>query len=110
MDLIVVLDSKDLYTSLSTQRKSIDRSVRADVNYIRYQFEISNANRICWIPGRLNLADPGTKPDSPLIHCIKGLSGFDKACQALQLLLFSGILPFGFPQMESTSAADKPLG
>ena len=97
MELIVVLDSKDLYTSLSTQRKSIDRSVRADVNYIRYQFEISNANRICWIPGRLNLADPGTKPDSPLI-------------QALQLLLFSGILPFGFPQMESTSAADKPLG
>lgn len=96
-ELIVVLDSKDLYTSLSTQRQSIDRSVCADVNYIRYQFEIGNADRICWIPGRLNLADPGTKPDSPLIH-------------ALQLLMFSGQLPFGFPDLEATNSKVKPLG
>ena len=47
VDLIVALDSKDLYSSLSTQRKSIDRSVRSDVNFIRYQFETRQANRIC---------------------------------------------------------------
>lgn len=97
IELVVVLDSKDLYSSLATQRKSIERSVRADVNFIQYQFETKQANRICWIPGRLNLADPGTKPDSPLVA-------------ALQLLLFSGRLPFGFPEMESACAIDKPLG
>ena len=97
VELIFILDSKDLYTSLSTQRQSIDRSVRADVNYIRYQFEVGNANRICWVPGRLNLADPGTKPDSPLT-------------QALQLLRYSGKLPFGFPELEASSSQYKPLG
>lgn len=93
----MVLDSKDLYTSLATQRQSVDRSVRADVNYIRYHFEVGNANRICWIPGQLNLADPGTKSDSPLTP-------------ALQLLLISGRLPFGFPELESTNSKEKPLG
>lgn len=42
--LIIVIDSKDLYTSLSTQRNSIDRSIRADVNIIRFDFEIGNVN------------------------------------------------------------------
>ena len=43
---------------------------------------------VCWIPGRLNLADPGTKPDNHLGH-------------ALPLLLFIGRLPFGFPGKEA---------
>lgn len=37
--LIVVVDSKDLYTSLSTQRNCVDRSIRADVNCIGLDFE-----------------------------------------------------------------------
>lgn len=42
IELIEVLDSKDLYTSLSTQLQSVDRYVRADVNYTRYRFEVEN--------------------------------------------------------------------
>ena len=97
VELIVILDSKDLYTSLSTQRQSINRSVRADVNFIRYEFEVGNADRICWVPGRLNLADPGTKLDSPLT-------------QSLQLLMFSGKLPFDFLELEASNSEDQPLG
>lgn len=66
VELFVVLDSCDLFTSLSTQRKSADRSVPADVNYIRYMFETEKANRFSGIPGHLDLADPVTKPDKPI--------------------------------------------
>lgn len=58
--LVIIVDSKDLYTSLSTRRNSIDRSIRADVNYIRFQYKIGNIDEICWLPGSINLADPGT--------------------------------------------------
>ena len=97
VELIVIIDSKDLYNSLSTQRQSIDHSVRADVNFIRYEFEVCNADRICWVPGRLNLLDPGTKHDSPLT-------------QSLQLLMFSGKLPFDFPELDDSNSKDQPLG
>lgn len=36
VELIVALDSRDLFSSLATQRKSIDRSIQSDVNFIRY--------------------------------------------------------------------------
>lgn len=51
-DLWVAVDRKDLYTSLSTQRNSIDKSIRADVNIIRFYFETKIFNRIFWILGR----------------------------------------------------------
>ena len=38
-DLIVVVDSKDLFTSLSTKRDSIDKSIRPDVNVIRFDLK-----------------------------------------------------------------------
>lgn len=47
VDLIIALDSHDLFASLWTQYKSIDRSVRSVVNYIRYQFEMGNTSGIC---------------------------------------------------------------
>lgn len=96
LDLIIVLDSKDLFYSLSTQRNSIDKSIRANVNVIRHEFEIRNVHKIIWIPGNLNLADPGTKCDSPL-------------SPALQLMLFSGKLPSSFPGLESCTS-DRSLG
>lgn len=77
IDLLIAVDSKDLFETLSTCRNSIDRSIRADVSVIRYEFETQKVNRIFWIPGKVNLADPLTKPNSPLT-------------QALQLTLFSG--------------------
>lgn len=33
-ELVIVVDSKGLFTSLSTQRNSIDLSIRADVNVV----------------------------------------------------------------------------
>lgn len=39
--LIIVVYSKDLYTSLSRQRNEADRSIGADVNLIRYYLETS---------------------------------------------------------------------
>ena len=81
----------------AVQRQSIDRSVRADVNFIRDECEAGNADRICWVPGRLNLTDPGTKPHSP-------------PTQSLQLLMFSGKLPFDFPELEASNSKDQPLG
>lgn len=40
------LCSDDLFSSLSTQRNFIDRSIRADVDCIRYQFQLANVNKV----------------------------------------------------------------
>eukprot|EP00178_Gracilaria_changii_P001336 TRINITY_DN1187_c0_g1_i1.p1 TRINITY_DN1187_c0_g1~~TRINITY_DN1187_c0_g1_i1.p1 ORF type:complete len:639 (-),score=88.06 TRINITY_DN1187_c0_g1_i1:5196-7112(-) len=80
VSLLVVVDSKDLFDTLSTCRNATDRSIRADVSVIRYEFETYQVSRMSWIPGKLNFADPLTKLDSPL-------------CSALELLLFKGEIP-----------------
>lgn len=61
-----IVDNKALLNSLSTGRNSIDKSIRVDVNCIRIAFERFNVDRIIWVPGKLNLDDPGTKLNSPL--------------------------------------------
>ena len=94
--LIVITDSKDLYNSLSTQPNATDRSVRADVNVIRFDFETKAVDSMVWIPGRTNLADPGTKRDSALT-------------EALQLLLLTGKIPIDLSESEVRSS-DRPLG
>lgn len=70
--LAVLVDSKYLYISLSTQQNAIDKSIRADGNVIRFEYEVKNVYLICWLPGCTNLPDPGTKKNVPL-------------CEALQL-------------------------
>ena len=96
IELIVVTDSKDLYNSLSTQRNATDRSVRADVNVIRYELETNSVDHIVWIPGRVNLADPDTKRDSAL-------------CDSLQLLFYTGKIPLDLAEAEVRST-NRPLG
>ena len=96
VDLIVCTDSKDIFKTLSTQRNSVDRSIRSDVNVIRYDFETKQVNYIIWIPGATNLADPGTKPDSSLTS-------------ALQLLMFTGKIPIDLTGAEVRST-NLPLG
>lgn len=94
--LIVALDSRDLFTSLSTQRNSIDKSIRADINVIRYEYEIRNADDIIWIPAKVILTDPGTKPDSPLTqNMIQTMS-----CGRIAIDLTA----------HETRSADQPLG
>ena len=91
------VDSKDLFTSLSTQRNSIDRSIRGDVASIRYEFQVGNVRQISWIPGKINLADVLTKKDSPLTD-------------ALQLTLFNGRLNLDFEGNHETKSSDKNYG
>ena len=83
IELLVALDSKDLFDTLSTCRNSNDRSIRADVSVIRYEFETQKVNRMTWIPGNVNVADPVTKPNNPLV-------------QALKLSFFTGELSISF--------------
>jgi len=94
--LYIALYSKDLFTSLSTQRNSHDKSIRADVNFIRFELERRNVSCFIWIPREENLADPGTKSDSPLEN-------------APRLTLFDGRLSLDFFTLERCSA-HRPLG
>lgn len=55
--LQVCVDSKDLYSTLSTQRNSVDRSIRGDVGAVRFDFMTGLVDKITWIPGKANLAD-----------------------------------------------------
>lgn len=91
------VDSKDLFSSLSTQRNSIDRSIRADVACIRYEFQVRNIEEITWIPGKLNLADVLTKKDSAI-------------SEALQLTLFKGRLTLPFESFAESKSSSKNLG
>ena len=94
--LLVATDSKDLFNSLSTQRNSIDKSIRADVNLIRFEYETHSVNTVVWIPGKCNPADPGTKRDSPLTD-------------VLRLMLYTGVIPIEFTGSQSRSS-QRSLG
>ena len=95
--LRIAVDSKDLFTSLSTQRNSIDKSIRGDVSCIRFEFQTGAVDTISWIPGQANLADPLTKKDSCLTD-------------ALQLTLFTGRLRFNFEEIAETKSSEKNFG
>lgn len=47
VDLIVAVDSNDLWETLSTCRASNDKSIRADVSVIRYEFETKMSTKWC---------------------------------------------------------------
>lgn len=90
-------DSKDLFTSLSTQKNSIDGGIRGDFASIRFEFQVGNIDLITWIPGKADLADPSTKKDSAL-------------SEALQLTMYTGKLPFYFNEASETKSAGKHYG
>lgn len=93
----ICVDSKDLFTSLSTQRNSIDRSMRNDVSCIRFKFQVGSLDKITWLPGKLNLADALTKQDSPLT-------------EALRLTLYTGRLQLEFERNTETKTTEKNYG
>lgn len=86
-DLILVVDSKDLFTSISTQRDSVDRSTHPIVNTTGFEYETGGVDELLWIPGSFNLADPGTITESPLVTL-------------LQLLMHNGVIPLGMSRAE----------
>ena len=83
VSLVCVLDSKDLFDTISSCRMATDRSIRGDVALIRFEFETRTVSRMIWLPGKSNFADPLTKLNSPI-------------SSALQLMMFSGALPCDF--------------
>lgn len=68
--LHIVLYSKDLYTGFSTKFRSVDKSICADFNVIRYELERKHVFRSVCIFVKLNLADCVTKAD---ISCYQPL-------------------------------------
>lgn len=66
--LIVVADSCNFLNSLSTLQISVDKSIGADGNCIRYEYKMASANKIIWVPGKVNLAGSKIKIDS-LLTC-----------------------------------------
>lgn len=91
------VDSKDLFTSLSTQRNSVDRSIRGDVSCIRFEFQTGTVDTISWVPGNVTLADPLTKKDSQLTDL-------------LQLSLFSGRLSVDLEKVSESKSSEKNFG
>lgn len=81
---------------MSSQRISVDRSIRADIAVLRHEFETGTIHEMVWVPGNINLADPGTKQHSPL-------------ATALQTTLADGVLCVDFAAAEHRSP-DRPLG
>lgn len=92
--LLVALDSKDLFETLSTCRNSVDCSIHSDENVIRYEFETYKVHRVIWIFGKVNLADLVTKPNSALV-------------EPLQLSMFTGKLSLFFDESLSRSSVQS---
>ncbi|PXF44742.1 hypothetical protein BWQ96_05501 [Gracilariopsis chorda] len=81
--LWIVVDSKDLYGTLSTCRNASDKLIRGEVSVTRLDFETKKIERMVWVPGKCNYGDPLTKTDSPM-------------ADALQNLLYSGRISIDF--------------
>ena len=85
------VDSKDLYSSLSTTHVPEDKSIRGDVALIRYEFERKHLDQMVWIPGASNPSDALTKLNSPLT-------------ESVHLMLSSSKLPCSFESSEARSS------
>ena len=92
---MVFFDSKDLFGSLSSKKNPTDKSVRNDVNVMRFYFETS-IDVFAWIAGWLNPADVGTKNDIPLTDL-------------LMLTLATGVIQIDFQDCQF-SHRDKSYG
>lgn len=45
--LVIVIDSEDLHTFLSTPCISIDNSICTDINVLRFEYEVGHVNVMC---------------------------------------------------------------
>lgn len=70
VELIVFLDSMDLFISLYTQKHAGDPYIPPIVETIRFVYETNGIDEAFWLPGSPNLADPRKKTDNPLIQPI----------------------------------------
>ena len=61
LPLVLTVDSKGLFSNLSTTHEGSDYRLRPTVQRIRNSYESREIRTIQWIPGSLNLADGLTK-------------------------------------------------
>lgn len=61
VDLIIAVDSKDLFTTRSTQLQSLGKSICGDVGVIRFEFGTKIVSEFVGFPGKRNIADVGKK-------------------------------------------------
>ena len=94
--LHVILDTMDLYDTISTKRLPTDKAIKGDVASLRYDFEIRAIDKMIWIPGKFNLSDPLTKRDSPLE-------------KSLQLTLHTGLISVDLSKC-LVNNSKKPIG
>lgn len=66
---IAIVDIKDLYRTLTSQRNSADKSNRSDVNVMRFVYEIGR-NMMGCVSGSCSPADVGTNINSPLTGAV----------------------------------------
>lgn len=80
--------SKDLFPPISTSNTPEEKPIAIDVQFMRYSFETHRLNKLIWISGRANLADPLTKKDNPI-------------ADLLQLTIFKDVLTLDLYAVES---------
>lgn len=90
-------DSKDLFTSLSTRRNSIDRSILSGVSCIRFEFHTGSVDKISWVPGNVCLEGPLTKNDSQITDL-------------LHLSLFTGRFFVDIEKVSESNSSEKNFG
>lgn len=73
IELIIVTGSRDLFTALSTQWQSIDKSIRGDVGVMQYEFETQTFLEFVSIFGKPSLTDISTRLDRPLTSAVNQL-------------------------------------
>ena len=96
IELCVIVDTMDLFDTISTKRLPTDKAIKGDVASLRYDYEIGAMNKLIWVPGKFNLADPVTKRDSPLQ-------------KSLHLTLYSGSISVDLSSCR-VNDSKKPIG
>lgn len=74
--LYTVVDSTDLFLTLSTFRLTTDRSIRGNTRFIRFEFAAKRVSSMIWVHRKINLADTGAKPSIRLTHTLQVLHEF----------------------------------
>lgn len=71
VQLRICADSKDLFSSLLTQKLTIGKSHRGGVSSTRYESQTGAMSQMSWIPGTTNIANSLTQKDSPLTDAVQ---------------------------------------
>lgn len=90
------VDSKDLFSNMSTCRMAADQSICGDIRSIRLEFATKTIPIMIWVPGNTNSADPRTKTDRNI-------------SQILLLLFATSQIPFDFDEARNQSS-EKLIG